>query len=56
MFRRPSFFLILWVVVGILVAADRGYMDSLDSISRILSAALAVFAWPLVLLDISVAI
>jgi hypothetical protein len=55
-FRRPSFLFIIWVVVGILVAADRNYLTDLDSISRILSAALAVLAWPLVLLNINVAI
>lgn len=48
--------MILWVVVGILIAADRGYLNDLNDISRILSAFLAVLAWPLVLLNISVAI
>ena len=56
MFRRPSFLFIIWIVIGILVAADRDYLTGLDDISRILSAVLAVLAWPLVLLNISVAI
>lgn len=56
MFRRPSLLLIVWIVIGILVASSRGYLTGLNDISRILSALLAVLAWPLVLLGINVAI
>lgn len=53
---RPSFGVILWIVVGILVASSRGYLNDLNDLSRILSALLAVIAWPLVLLNVNVAI
>ncbi|HVE95299.1 MAG TPA: hypothetical protein VNB24_10280 [Acidimicrobiales bacterium] len=53
---RPSFGVILWIVIGILVASSRGYLNDLNDLSRILSALLAVIAWPLVLLNINVAI
>jgi len=53
---RPSYGVILWIVIGILVASSRGYLSDLNDISRVLSALLAVIAWPLVLLNINLAI
>jgi hypothetical protein len=38
--------------VGLVVAANRDFLDNLDSLERILSAVLAVAVWPLVLLDV----
>jgi hypothetical protein len=47
---------IVWVVIGVIVAANRDYLTDLNDLSRILSALLAILAWPLVLLNINVAI
>ena len=47
---------VVWLVVGMLVAANHHFLDHLDSLSRVLSAVLAVSAWPLVVLRIHVAI
>jgi ABC-type anion transport system duplicated permease subunit len=55
--RRPvSLGFVIWIVIGLLVAANRGFLSHLDSLSGVLSAVLAVLAWPLVLFDVHVAI
>lgn len=57
MFRRPvSLGFVVWIVVGLVVASNKGFLERLDSLSGVLSAVLAVLAWPLVLLDVRVAI
>jgi ABC-type anion transport system duplicated permease subunit len=55
--RRPvSLGFVIWIVIGLVVAANEGFLGRLDSLSGVLSAILAVLAWPLVLLDVHVAI
>lgn len=55
--RRPvSLGFVIWIVIGLVIAANRGFLGHLDSLSGVLSALLAVLAWPLVLLSIHVAI
>ena len=55
--RRPvSLGFVVWIVIGLVVAANKGFLAHLDSLSGVLSAVLAVLAWPLVLLNIHVAI
>ena len=50
--RRYSWFVILWVLIGIVVAWEKGYL-TVALLKLILSALLAIFLWPLVLLGIS---
>ena len=50
--RQVSLGVVVWLVVGLIVAAKNDFLDHLDSLERILSAVLAVAVWPLVLLDI----
>lgn len=50
--RRLSLGSVVWIVVGLVVAANHDFLDRLGSLERILSAILAVAVWPLVLLDI----
>jgi uncharacterized membrane protein len=50
-FRLPS---LLYVVIGLVVAFVQDYLDSLGTISRILTALLAVLLWPLVLIGFDV--
>ena len=50
--RQVSLGVVVWIVVGLVVAANHDFLDDLDSLERILSAVLAVAVWPLVLLDI----
>jgi hypothetical protein len=50
--RQVSLGVVVWVVLGLIVAAREGFLDDLGSLERILSAILAVAVWPLVLLDV----
>jgi spore maturation protein SpmA len=45
---------IAYVVVGIVVAADRNYFEHLGNVDDVASAILAVVLWPLLVLDIDV--
>ena len=55
--RRPvSLGFVIWIVIGLVVAANKGFLGRLDTLSGVLSAVLAVLAWPLVLLNVHVAI
>jgi hypothetical protein len=49
---RSSFLGILWLIVGIIVAATHEYFERLGTVRLLLSAVLAVLLWPLVLLGI----
>lgn len=49
---RPGFLGLLWVVVGMVVAATHDYFERLGTVRLLLSAVLAVLLWPLVLLGI----
>ncbi len=49
---RPSFIGLVYIVVGVAVAAQKSYFKDLDTIRRIASAVLAIVLWPLLLLGI----
>ena len=48
-FKLPS---LLYVVIGLVVVFIQDYLDNLGTISRILTALLAILLWPLLLLGI----
>jgi hypothetical protein len=50
--RQVSLGAVVWIVVGLVVAANHHFLEHLDTLSRILSAVLAVAVWPLVLLHV----
>ncbi len=50
--RQVSLGVVVWIVVGLIVAARNAFLDDLGSVSAVLSAILAVAVWPLVLLDV----
>jgi membrane associated rhomboid family serine protease len=54
MFRRrgPSLLLLIYIGVGLVVAATHDYFENINGWRGVLSAILAVFLWPLILLDI----
>ena len=54
--NRLSLGAVIYIVIGVVVAAQNDFFDDLGSLEAILSAVLAVLAWPLVALDIHVAI
>jgi hypothetical protein len=50
--RRYSWFAILWILIGIVVAWEKAYI-TVYLLKLVLSALLAIFLWPLVLLGVS---
>jgi ABC-type anion transport system duplicated permease subunit len=54
--RRLPVGAVIWIVVGVIVAANHNFMDHVDSLSKVLSAVMAVLLWPLVVLKIHVGI
>lgn len=50
--RQVSLGVVAWIVIGVIVAARKGFLDDLGSVSAVLSAILAVAVWPLVVLDV----
>jgi hypothetical protein len=43
---------VIYLAIGIFVASSKDYLDSLDTVKRVLSALLAILLWPLLLLGI----
>jgi hypothetical protein len=54
--RQVSLGFVICLVIGLVVAANEGFLGHLGSLSGVLSAVFAVLAWPLVVLDVHVAI
>ena len=46
----------VWVVVGVIVAAVNDYFDNLGTVGRVLSAVVAVLFWPMLLFGFDVVI
>ena len=38
---------LIYVAIGIFVAASKDYLDNLETVKRVLSAILAILLWPL---------
>jgi len=53
LFFRSRLLLIVWLAVGVAVAASHHYFRQLTTWREILSAILAVVLWPLILLGIN---
>jgi predicted transporter len=49
---RPSFLGLVYLIVGVAIAATHDYFEKLNTLRLLLSALLAVLLWPLVLLGI----
>jgi hypothetical protein len=50
--RRPGLLGIVYLIVGVAIAASNEYFEELNTWRLLLSALLAVVLWPLVLLGI----
>jgi hypothetical protein len=50
--RVNSLLGLVYLVIGIIVASTHDYFKNFDTAKRVLSAALAVILWPLVLLGV----
>ena len=44
--------LVIYVVIGVVIASTHHYLTNLDTLRRVASAVLAILLWPLVLLGI----
>jgi hypothetical protein len=51
-FGRPGLLGLVYLVVGIVVAANKNYLENLETLERVVSALLAIVLWPLLLLGI----
>jgi drug/metabolite transporter (DMT)-like permease len=49
---RPRLLGIVYLVVGVIVAARYDYFDEFETLRQVLSAFLAILFWPLLLLGI----
>ena len=56
MLRAPISLPVLWIIIGVVVAATHNFFDHIGTIGAILSAILAVLLWPLVLLGVKITI
>ena len=52
MFVPRRLLILVYVVIGVIVASTHGYLSNLNTIRRLASAVLAIVLWPLVLLGI----
>ena len=50
---RMRLFVLVYLIVGVAIASSHHYFSQLHTIRQILSAILAVFLWPLILLGIN---
>lgn len=45
--------MLVYIVIGVAIAASRNYLDNLDTAKRLASAVLAIVLWPLILVGIN---
>ena len=50
--RFGGMLLVVYIVIGVVVAAGRDYFENLDALRPIASAVLAVLLWPLLLFGV----
>lgn len=50
---RSRLLLIVWVIIGIVVAAQKHYLENFNNWRPVLSAILAILLWPLLLLGVN---
>jgi len=43
---------LIYVAIGVFVAASKDYLENLDTVKRVISAVLAILLWPLLLLGV----
>jgi hypothetical protein len=49
---RISFVSLIWLVIGLVVALNRGYGHGVHSLAAFINLILAILLWPLVLLGV----
>ena len=56
MFRPRRLLVLVYFVIGLVVAAQRDYLGDLNTARELISAVLAIVLWPLVLLGFDIRI
>lgn len=56
MLRLRNIALIVYLVVGVIVASNERYLRDADTVREVISALLAIVLWPLVLLGVDLRI
>ncbi len=51
-FGRPGLLGLIYLVVGIVVAANKDYLQNIETVERVISALLAILLWPLLFLGV----
>jgi uncharacterized BrkB/YihY/UPF0761 family membrane protein len=54
--RSVSLGFVVWLVIGVVVAASHQYFDNLKTLGGVLSALLAILLWPIILLGTKIVI
>jgi hypothetical protein len=54
--RLGAVLFVVYIVIGVVVAAGHNYFENLDALKPIASAVLAVLLWPLILFGINLQI
>ena len=54
--RRSSALVLIYLVIGVIVAYSKDYLEDVDRTKRLISAILGVLLWPLLLLGFDVKI
>lgn len=49
---RNSAIAVVWLIVGVIVAANKDYFDNLNTAEQVVSSILAVLLWPLLFLGV----
>jgi hypothetical protein len=49
---RVNFLGLIYLIIGVVIAATHDYFKNFDTVKRVISALLAVLLWPLVLLGV----
>jgi hypothetical protein len=52
--RRTTLLLVIYLVIGVVVAYAENYLENVDRTKRLISAVLAIVLWPLVLVGFDV--
>jgi hypothetical protein len=52
--RRMPLVLVIYVLIGVIVAYVEDYLENLETTKRVLSGVLAIVLWPLVLVGFDV--
>jgi hypothetical protein len=52
--RSVPLVVVIWLLIGAIVAGSHHYFDNLGSVGAVLSAALAIVVWPLILIGVKI--